>query len=101
MPMKWTPLGAVCSQVEHPKMSLTGSRCRQLEPICNGADAKAHDTTSACEPVPFPSAPVTSLLFRQSRRIVRILLTKSLVLSLGLFEQGFILSQAGAATLGL
>lgn len=43
MPMKWTPLGAVCSQVEQSKMSLTGSRCRQLEPISNGPDAKAHE----------------------------------------------------------
>jgi hypothetical protein len=41
MPMKRTPFGAVCSQIERPKMSLTGSRCLQLEPISNGPDAKA------------------------------------------------------------
>lgn len=96
MPMKWTPLGAVCSQIERPKMSLTGSRCRQLDPISNGPDARAHEYHLIMHlSVPFPIAPVTSLLFRQSRRIVRILLTKSLVQSLGLFEQGFILSRAG------
>lgn len=43
MSMKRTLFDAVCSQIERPKMSLTGSRCLQLEPISNGPDAKAHE----------------------------------------------------------
>lgn len=57
--MKWTPLGAVCSQIERPKMSLTGSRHRQPEPpISNRPDARALEYHLIMHLSHFPSRPL-------------------------------------------
>lgn len=77
MPMRRTPFGAVCSQIEHPKMSLTGSRGLRLGPNFQRSGRESTRVPPHhARPVPFPIAPVASLLFRQSRCIVSILLTK-------------------------
>lgn len=100
MPVKRTPLGAVCSEIERPRMSLNkGPNASSLESVSNGPDAKAHEYHLIMHVLShFPNAPVASLLFRQSRCIARILLTtvtRDLAHGLGLFWQGFILSRAG------
>jgi hypothetical protein len=58
MSMKQTPFDAVCSQMEHPKMSLARSRCLQLEPLLESIRVPPHH---ACL-ITFPIAPVGCLL---------------------------------------